>query len=393
MAQKNDPFAPDYDPWADESGGYNMPVDNFTQDAVQPYGDGTRGGDQAPPKQADAVNVDFTNAPSVGQIGQGNSVNWNPGFDATKVPNGIPVEWAQDFISRNPGDYSRIGSAYNSPRSGETNNGSGGSRGTDAPHATPYQGQSQGQQIFQPTSTAPPKEPSLDELMAQLKDIYGNQGKFNTDAFNRRTEVASEGLNRQRKSRDATDRSILASRGLIGSGPEQTAQNRMEQDLSDQYSGALSNIYADESNNADQRMMQALQLASGIGTNQASNALDAWKSQNANTLTANEQALQRELGLGQLDLGGKQLDVQKMLGLGNLDLGKQRLGLDTTLGYGNLANNSNEIANQYNLGVGNLGVNQDRLQYDIDHGNTSDLIQILQTLAMGSGISANGRIS
>lgn len=35
-----------------------------------------------------------------------------PGFDPSKVPNGVPVEWAQDFISRNPGDYHRLESAY-----------------------------------------------------------------------------------------------------------------------------------------------------------------------------------------------------------------------------------------------------------------------------------------
>ena len=37
----------------------------------------------------------------------------NP-FDASQVPQGVPTGWAEDFIRRNPGDYSRISSAYQS---------------------------------------------------------------------------------------------------------------------------------------------------------------------------------------------------------------------------------------------------------------------------------------
>jgi len=37
----------------------------------------------------------------------------NP-FDASQVPQGVPTGWAEDFIRRNHGDYSRIGSAYQS---------------------------------------------------------------------------------------------------------------------------------------------------------------------------------------------------------------------------------------------------------------------------------------
>jgi hypothetical protein len=33
-------------------------------------------------------------------------------FDASKVPGGVPTDWARDFISRNPGDYGRLASAY-----------------------------------------------------------------------------------------------------------------------------------------------------------------------------------------------------------------------------------------------------------------------------------------
>lgn len=33
-------------------------------------------------------------------------------FDASLVPDGVPLDWAQDFLTRNPGDYSRLTSAY-----------------------------------------------------------------------------------------------------------------------------------------------------------------------------------------------------------------------------------------------------------------------------------------
>jgi hypothetical protein len=38
-----------------------------------------------------------------------------PSFDASRVPQGVPQDWAQDFITRNPGDYHRIGEAYTIP--------------------------------------------------------------------------------------------------------------------------------------------------------------------------------------------------------------------------------------------------------------------------------------
>jgi hypothetical protein len=36
-------------------------------------------------------------------------------FDPSRVPPGIPLDWARDFIRRNPGDYERMGSAYGAP--------------------------------------------------------------------------------------------------------------------------------------------------------------------------------------------------------------------------------------------------------------------------------------
>lgn len=42
----------------------------------------------------------------------------NTGFDASRVPAGVPTAWAEDFLRRNPGDYHRLGEAYGSERDG-----------------------------------------------------------------------------------------------------------------------------------------------------------------------------------------------------------------------------------------------------------------------------------
>lgn len=48
----------------------------------------------------------------VGVIGQ------NPaGVDSSRLPSGVPEDWARDFLQRNPGDYHRIAEAYQVPTS------------------------------------------------------------------------------------------------------------------------------------------------------------------------------------------------------------------------------------------------------------------------------------
>lgn len=59
--------------------------------------------------------------PNTGGSGGNNNASPSPsnnGFDVSKVPSGIDPAWAQDFINRNPGDYSRLASAFGSQRTG-----------------------------------------------------------------------------------------------------------------------------------------------------------------------------------------------------------------------------------------------------------------------------------
>lgn len=190
-------------------------------------------------------------------------------------------------------------------------------------------------------------------IMDELKKLFPN-GAFNQDIVNRRVDNVRDQLNRFSNSRNASNRAQLASRGLIGSGPEITAINRNEENIGNQYANALSGIYADESANADARMMQALQLATGMTSDQA------------------------------------RVELERELGLKNLDLGWGRLGLDKTLGLGNLALGNMNGTNDYNLGLARLGLDRDRLQHEIENGNIDQIIQIITQLLAGANTSAGG---
>lgn len=176
---------------------------------------------------------------------------------------------------------------------------------------------------------------SQSDIMSELRGFFQG-GQPNQEIINRRTEGARENLERFSKSRNATNRAALANRGLIGDGPELTAQNRVEEDLADRYSGAVSQIYADELGRGDDRMMEALRLAAGI------------------------------------EQGGLDRQLSETLGLGNLALGNYRAQSD------------------YDLGLGNLGLGQDQLAADIQSGGIDQLLTILQLLTQGAGQSAEG---
>jgi hypothetical protein len=178
------------------------------------------------------------------------------------------------------------------------------------------------------------------EIMDQLKKLFPD-GAFNKDLVNTRTNIARDQLNSFSKSRNASNQAKLAERGLIGSGAEQTAQNRAEADIADQYSQAVSGIFGDESQRADARMIQALQLAAGMSEAEAQLLLDS-------------------------QLGNRGLDVQRELGLGNIGLGYHRTNAD------------------YNLGRG-------RLELDQNQGDMDAMIRLLEQLYGGANTSAGGR--
>lgn len=187
------------------------------------------------------------------------------------------------------------------------------------------------------------------DIKAELAKLFPG-GLFNQDVVNRRTENAAEALGRQRKSRVASNRAELADRGLIGSGPEHSAMDSMEDDLYNQYTNAVSGIYADESQNADARMMQAMGLYSDLD----------------------------------------QADLDRMVDWFTAQTGRYGAETDRTLGLGNLALGNTRAANDYNLGLGQFGLDRDRLLADIDAGDMDRYIKLLELLLSGAGVSAGG---
>lgn len=63
--------------------------------------------------QSGSVPVDFTNAPTAAQLqANGGQAQWTPSVDASRIPSQIPFNVANDFLTRNPGDYDRLRSAF-----------------------------------------------------------------------------------------------------------------------------------------------------------------------------------------------------------------------------------------------------------------------------------------
>lgn len=201
---------------------------------------------------------------------------------------------------------------------------------------------------------------SMDDIGNELKKLFPS-GLYNNQLVSDRTSSAADDLNRQRKSRMATNRAVLADRGLLGSGPEMTAMNRMEEDLYDQFTGSVRDIRADESSNADERMMLALTTAAGLSTDQARLVLDRFKAEN-----------------------------EDKFNMGSLSLGHRNAGITETLGLGNLALGNLNATNSYNLGLGNLGLGRDTLNSGNTNTRVDQLIDLLEIYMRGAGITTEG---
>ena len=130
-----------------------------------------------------------------------------------------------------------------------------------------------------------------DELKKALAGLFPG-GMFNQDIVNTRTQGARENLERFRKSQQSGNSAILAARGLLGDGAEVTAYDRLSNDIADKYSTAANDIWANESENADARMAQALSIAAGLTLGEAQNAIARFRAEN-----------DFALGQGQLALG------------------------------------------------------------------------------------------
>lgn len=204
--------------------------------------------------------------------------------------------------------------------------------------------------------------PTFGNLHEEIAKLFPG-GLFNQEAVTRRTSNAADALTRQRKSLGASNKALLAERGLIGSGPEGSAQESLDERLYDRFANEVNSIYANESELSDQRMMEALQIAAGLSADEARAAIDSFRAQS-----------DRDLGFGNLALGNKRADQDFSLGSG-------RLALDNTLGI-----------NNYNLGLAKFGLDRDYTQWQMENGGLDQLIALIQQLYQGANTSAGGHV-
>jgi hypothetical protein len=225
-------------------------------------------------------------------------------------------------------------------------------------------------------SSSNSSKPGFDSasLKEALAGLFPN-GNFNQNTVNRRVDNVRGSLESARKSRLQTNQALLADRGLIGSGPEMTAYKNMDEDLFNQEIQGTNDAYAHESDAADSRMMQALQIAAGMTADEAAQAVNWFRAQNDATRNSNDFAL----GQGQLALGNR-----------NTDLGYYNSDHDFSLGQGRLAIDNMNGVNTANLGMGRLALDRDALQHAIQSGDMDRLIEILRIQQGGASTSAGG---
>lgn len=218
---------------------------------------------------------------------------------------------------------------------------------------------------------------SQDDIMTQLSKLFPN-GLFNQNLVNSRVSSANDALNAGRKSRLATNRAAMAERGILNS-QDPASMNRMDEKLFDSYAGSVRDIFNDESQASDARMMQALTTAAGLSTDQARLVIDRFRANNEHTFN-----------MGNLKLGEGRLGLDRELGRGNLALGNRNASINERLGLGQLALGNLNAQNQYNLGLGGLGLDRDRLQWQIQNGDTDSLIRLLQLYLNGAQSTTGG---
>jgi hypothetical protein len=156
-----------------------------------------------------------------------------------------------------------------------------------------------------------------DDIYGVLKGLFPG-GAFNQDVVNRRLDSVRSGLNAARTQATRNNEAYLADRGLVGSGPQASANENLESRLFGQFGSAYNDIYATEAENADKRMVQALQLATGMTEQEAQNQIDWFRAQTEN-----------ELGHGNLAARNREADISRELGLGNIDIGRMNAGTNS----------------------------------------------------------------
>lgn len=248
-----------------------------------------------------------------------------------------------------------------------------------------------------------PKGGNRETIDKILKQLLENGGNFDQALVDTRLSSARDRLNRFRSSQLDTDKAALAERGQIGSGGEAAALTSLDSDIAGQFGTALTDIYGNEQENADKRLIAALQSGTGLSIADAQNAIDKYNAETGRMGTEGNLDLGKQrLALDEL-LGKGRLDLDTILGKGGLDIDRARLDLDRQLGTGkldldrilgmgglDLSKTGQQL--DWNKFLGQLGLDRERLGFDMDRTNMDQLIQILQQLQNGATQSGGGYV-
>lgn len=254
-----DPYEPynPYDP-KKQQGPYQTPGGNAYQTMMPDQGD--------------------VPLPSSGQTPAGGGTPSAPSggsdFDPSKVPAGVPIDWARDFISRNPGDYDRLASAYGS---------GGSSQGAGTSPYTSGAGGGYGQ------TTA--FQDSIRQILMQQLGALGQTPTVDDPGIRENLAGRRLALQRSAERQRSAAAESLAGGGLATSGAAQTARGGIEQQRGEAEAQGVGQVLGAEVNQRRQALMQLLGVAIQSGDAEAARIIQ--KQMQDDALAYNYTALQQ----------------------------------------------------------------------------------------------------
>lgn len=191
--------------------------------------------------------------------------------------------------------------------------------------------------------------PYSKEIQAQLAKIIATGG-IDQPALQNRLTGAREDLAQAERSQRGDYRAALADAGLVSTpgvaqGAEGLAEGRMQERLGETYAGNVRDIETNAYDTANANVMKALEMATGMSRDEA------------NTL------------------------------LGAIGSGTDRDRMFATIALESLSQNR-----QWNEFLAQNGLDRERLKFDIEQGNTSNLIALIDLWLRGAGQAAGGTI-
>lgn len=240
--------------------------------------------------------------------------------DSDQWVEGIPQDWQEDFIRRNPGDYSRIASAYGSDNFSDGGQESAttdiyGGRGT-APGQADYRGPFQGGQVkvgedpfsrlitggYLDMLKGRGQTPFGGEMEGYLRGLLERGGEIEEDPslLAQRMEAARQPIEAFRRMQTNQGRAELANRGLISEpgqpqGVEAGFLANLDEALAPWYASAGQNLASQMAQERGQRFDRALSLGTGLASQQAQDYLNSLRG------ATERQATLSDIALGTLD--------------------------------------------------------------------------------------------